>query len=362
MVRRLGRAARAPYAGRTLSILVAAMILSPLATARGDEPTAEQTAAARSLGMRGVQLAEAGDCAHAVDPLTRAESLRHAPTTLEWLGECHIALGKLVVGTEELNRVIHEPLAPNSPAAFAAAQERARKKIDPAVARIGKLRIHVDHPAGVKPQVKVDDEVVFDAMLDADRPTDPGPHKVTVTAQGMKPTEAAVTLADAQSSSVALTLEPDPNAVVAAAPAAAPEAAPSPSAVAGPPASAPPQTAPAEPPNRTPAFVVLGVGVVGVAVGTIFGVVALGTKSTLDGECPNKNCPSASDQSSINSLGTQAWVSTIGFGVGIVGLGVGTVLLVTSGGSSGSASVKTGTRPHVTPYFGLTSAGLTGTF
>src|ERR1700722_15024078 len=179
MVRRLGRAASAPYAGRVLSVLVAAMILSPLAIARADEPTAEQTAAARSLGMRGVQLAEAGDCAHAVDPLTRAESLRHAPTTLEWLGECHIALGKLVVGTEELNRVIHEPLAPNSPAAFAAAQERARKKIDPAVARIGKLRIHVDHPAGVKPQVKVDDEVVFDAMLDADRPTDPGTHKVT---------------------------------------------------------------------------------------------------------------------------------------------------------------------------------------
>jgi hypothetical protein len=361
MVRRLGRAASAPYAGRTLSILVAAMILSPLATARADEPTAEQTAAARSLGMRGVQLAEAGDCAHAVDPLTRAESLRHAPTTLEWLGECHIALGKLVVGTEELNRVIHEPLAPNSPAAFAAAQERARKKIDPAVARIGKLRIHVDHPAGVKPQVKVDDELVFDAMLDADRPTDPGTHKVTVIAQGMKPTEASVTLADAQSSSVALTLEPDPNAVVAAAPppAVAPEAAPPPSGAA---ASAPPTAPPAEPPNRIPAFVVLGVGVVGVAVGTIFGVVALGTKSTLDGECPNKNCPSSSDQSSINSLGTQAWVSTIGFGVGIVGLGVGTVLLLTSGGSSGSASVKTGTRPHVTPYFGLTSAGLTGTF
>ena len=340
------------------------MILSPLATARGDEPTAEQTAAARSLGMQGVQLAEAGDCAHAVDPLTRAESLRHAPTTLEWLGECHIALGKLVVGTEELNRVIHEPLPPNSPAAFAAAQDRARKKVDAAVARIGKLRIHIDHPAGVKPQVKVDDELVFDAMLDADRPTDPGAHKVTVTAAGMKPTAASVTLADSQSSSVSLTLEPDPNAVAAPPPpsASAPAtgAAPAPAA-SGATTAPPPEAPPAEPGSKTPAFIALGVGVVGVAVGAIFGGIALGTKSTLDGECPNKNCPSSSDQSTINSLGTQAWVSTIGFGVGIVGLGVGTVLWATSG-SSGSASVKTGTRPHVTPYFGLTSAGLTGTF
>jgi hypothetical protein len=338
------------------------MVLSPIATTRADEPTAEQTAAARSLGMQGVQLAEAGDCAHAVDPLTRAESLRHAPTTLEWLGECHIALGKLVLGTEELNRVIHEPLPPNSPAAFAAAQDRARKKVDAAVARIGKLRIHVDHPAGVKPQVKVDDEVVFDAMLDADRPTDPGAHKVTVSAPGMKPTAASVTLADSQSSSVSLTLEPDPNAVAATPPPPAPAtgAAPAP-ASSGTAAAPPPEAPPAEQKSKVPAIVALGVGGVGIVVGTIFGIVALGTKSTLDGECPNKNCPSSADQSTINSLGTQAWVSTIGFGVGIVGLGVGTVLLATSGSSS-SASAKTGTRPHVTPYFGLTSAGLTGTF
>ncbi|MGO8992738.1 MAG: hypothetical protein ACLQVI_05385 [Polyangiaceae bacterium] len=337
------------------------MALAPAATALADEPTAEQTAAARSLGMQGVQLADSGDCAHAIDPLTRAEALRHAPTTLERLGECHIALGKLVQGTEELNRVIHEPLPPNAPPAFTAAQDRAKSAIDAAAARIGKLRIHIEHPAGVKPAVKVDDELVLDAMLDADRPTDPGAHTVSATAQGMKPAETSVTLADAQSQSVALTLVPDPNAVVAPpTPTATEPTGTTPAPATSPAPESTPQAPPPEPKSKTPAFVALGVGVVGVAVGSIFGVVALGTKSTLDGECPNKNCPSSSDQSTINSLGTQAWVSTIGFGVGIVGLGVGTVLLVTGGSSS--ASTKTGKGPHVTPYFGPGSAGLTGTF
>jgi hypothetical protein len=352
----------APQAGRSLSFIVAALVAAPITIARADEPTAEQTAAARALGMEGVRLADSGDCPKAIDPLTRAESLHHAPTTLERLGECHIAVGKLVIGTEELNRVIHEPLAPNAPPAFTAAQERAKGAIDAALAKIGKLRIHVERPAGVDPKVKVDDDAVMTAMLDADRPTDPGTHKVTATAQGMKPAETSITLANGQSQSVSLTLEPDPNAVVAP-PVPAP----------GVPAATGPASAPAEPPpaaapkSKVPAIVAFSAGGVGLVVGSIFGAMALGTKSSLDKACPSKtDCP-ATSQSDISSLGTNATVSTIGFGVGIVGVGLGTVLLIMESGSSSPPATAARATPaapksHVTPYFGLGTAGVTGTF
>jgi hypothetical protein len=358
--RRSRRAASTLHARLTLSVLAAAWVAAPLSSAWADEPNAEQVAAARSLGTEGVRLAEAGDCARAVDPLTRAESLHHAPTTLERLGECHIAIGKLVLGTEELNRVIRDALPPNAPAAFRAAQGRARTAIDPALARIGKLRIHVERPAGVEPSVKVDDEAVMGAMLDADRPTDPGLHKVSVSGPGMKPSETSVTLADGQSQSVALTLEPDPLAV--SAPPVTPLA---PATTTAPsPGGGAPDVPAAQPRSKVPAIVVLGAGAVGLAVGSVFGILALGTKSTLDGACVNKSCP-ASSQSDINSLGTNATISTIGFGVGIVGVAVGTILFVTSSGSSNStsASIKAkALQPHATPYLGLGTAGLTGTF
>jgi hypothetical protein len=322
---------------------------------------AEQTAAARSFGVEGVRLAESGDCAHAIDPLSRAEALHHAPTTLERLGECHIAVGKIVVGTEELNRVIREPLPPGAPAAFTAAQARAKAALDPALAKIGKLRIHVEHPPQAAPQVKVDDDVVAGAMLDADRPTDPGPHTISVSAAGMKPVQTALTLADGQSQSVSLTLEPDPNAVAAATPAPAIGAATG-TPLTPPPGEPPPAEAPTQAKSKVPMIVAYGVGGAGIVVGAIFGIVALGKQSSLNNECPTKACnPSA--QGDIDSLNSTATISTVGFGVGIVGAAVGTVLLLTSGGGhSSAASSSHPASARITPYFGPGTAGLTGSF
>src|SRR5690606_16835262 len=69
------------------------------------QPSAEDIAAARSLGAQGVTLAIEGNCADAIDPLSRAEQLYHAPTILTELGYCKCEVGELVEGTELLNRV-----------------------------------------------------------------------------------------------------------------------------------------------------------------------------------------------------------------------------------------------------------------
>ena len=71
-----------------LGALAALLTLSPVALAN---PSAEDIAAARSLGTDGVKLADAGDCKAAIPKLQAAEKLFHAPTTADRLGECQSA-------------------------------------------------------------------------------------------------------------------------------------------------------------------------------------------------------------------------------------------------------------------------------
>jgi hypothetical protein len=323
-------------------------------SARAQSESPEDKASARVLGTEGIQLADSGDCASAVPKLEAAEKLYHAPTTLERLGECQVSLGKLVAGTESLNRVVREPLPASSPAAFVMARQRAQQLLTTTMPRIGKLRIHVDGATPQQVSVTVDGASVPAALFDADRPTDPGDHLVKAVAPGFKEATAQVKLADGEGQAVALKLEVDPNAVMRAP---------------GPPVTPPPPggtlanpTAPTTPASggggQGAAWASFGVGAAGLAVGTVFGVLALGTKSNLDRACVSKACP-ASSQSDINSLGTQATVSTVGFGVAIVGAVVGTVLLLTSHGTETNAPA---TATRTGPWFGIGNAGLGGTF
>src|SRR5690606_8120785 len=114
MVLRIGRQRYLPAAAFTFACLAPSLVHAQ---------SAEDKAAARTLGTEGIKLANAGDCESAIDKLARAEALYHAPTILGRLGECQVALGKLVEGTENLNRVIREPLPANAPVAFKQARE-----------------------------------------------------------------------------------------------------------------------------------------------------------------------------------------------------------------------------------------------
>jgi hypothetical protein len=351
-----------PSCGLAIALLFAASV-----SLAQDQPNASDVALARSLGLEGIQLAEAGNCAAAIDKFQRAEALFHAPTILVRLGECQVATGKVVAGTETLQRVVREPLPPKAPKAFADAQVRAQKSLDAALPKVAKLKIHVDMPPGVRPVVKLDGEPVSLAALDVDRPADPGPHQVEASAPGFKIAKADATLPEGGSASTTLRLEPDP-----AASAGPPGMAPYPPAPMGQPTQAPPGYAPPPPMGAPPAaaseekgsssktigIVLMGVGGVGVAVGSIFGGVALSKKSTLDqpGVCsPKSNCnPTAQDD--IDAMNTAATVSTVGFIAGGAALATGLIVLLTSKSSS---DVRTG---KVSPFVGAREVGLRGAF
>ncbi|HEY0466397.1 MAG TPA: hypothetical protein VGC79_19440, partial [Polyangiaceae bacterium] len=101
-----------------------------------------------------------------------------------------------------------------------------------------------------------------------------------------------------------------------------------------------------------------GIGGVGLVVGGITGGLALSKAA----DCTDKVCPS---QSVLDSANAMATISTISFGVGLAGVAVGTILLLTGNSSSEKAAAQT-KRPApqvaVQPWFGVSSVGLTGSF
>jgi hypothetical protein len=331
-------------------LLCASLLLSVASHSRAED-AAENVAAARTLGIEGVQLADAGKCPEAIEKLQRAESLHHAPTILDRLGECQVAVGRLVEGTENLNAVVREPLAANAPKVFHDAQDRAQKVLASATPKIAHLVIRIT-PSDAKASVAVGGKAVPDALIGSERPTDPGTHEVTATAAGYKPASTTVTLAEGGRQDITLLLERDPNAV-AVVPATTTT---TPAAQTGTPVPPPEPTASH---SNVPAYVALGIGGAGLVVGGITGALAFGKAS----DCPNKVCKTQSDLDSAKSMAT---VSTIGFSVGIVGVAVGTVLLLTGGHSSeappAQAAAHRSRKLAVSPWFGLSSAGLMGSF
>src|SRR6185369_11884671 len=267
--------ARLPHRHHVLGALCAALLATLSSASHADE-AAENIAAARTLGIQGVQLADAGKCPEAIEKLTRAEALHHAPTILGRLGECQVNVGEVVTGTENLNTVVREVLPASAPKVFRDAQERAQKVLNAATPKIAHLVIRVN-PADVKASVAVAGKPVPAALLGAERPTDPGTHQVTATAEGYKPASSTVTLAEGAHQEVTLLLEEDPNAV-SAIPAAATGA-----------AATTPTTGTPEPgakKSKTPVYIAFGIGGAGLVLGGVTGALAMGKASN----CPNKVC------------------------------------------------------------------------
>jgi hypothetical protein len=310
-----------------------------------DDSNGADVAAARSLALEGMKLADAGRCVEAVDKLSRAEKLHHAPIVLARLGECQVTQGKIVDGTENLRRVLREALPANPSAALTRARERAETVLDSAKPKIAGLTISVSGQQGAPITVTVDGTAVPTALLGAERPTDPGEHIIEASATGFLKSSARVGLGPGEKQAVTLKLETDPNFVAPAAPtAAAPEAPSAPRSTPAPEtnfsasSSSTPMSAA---PNRTPAYIVGGVGVAALLAGAGFGLVAMKDKSDLDKDCKNNVCsPAVRDK--LDS-GTQAGtISTILFAAGGGGIALGTILFFAAGGRS----TETGSQAH----------------
>lgn len=314
--------------------------LSLLGIANAEEDSATEIAAARTLAVDGLKLAQAGKCDEAIPKLERSEKLHHSAIVLSRLGECKVSEGKLVEGTEMLRKVLREPLPANPSPALSKAYERAQLVLDQAKPKLAGLTVSIAVPAGAELKLTVDGSVVANTLVDSELPADPGEHVVEASAPGYLKSSARVTLGSADKKTVTLKLEVDPNAPAPAPVGAGAEVAPVAAAQAAPAKvvtenSAPPD-APRRAPSKAPAYAAWSVGAIGIGVGTAFGVMAMKGKSDLNGQCPNDSCPPSSS-GDVDSAKLKGNISTVAFAVGGAGLVLGTVLYFSIGSGSPEA-------------------------
>jgi hypothetical protein len=111
-----------------------------------------------------------------------------------------------------------------------------------------------------------------------------------------------------------------------------------------------------------------GVGVVGIGVGSVTGLMELSKTSALGSgnppECPNKMCVTSQAKSDRDSALTLSTISTVSFIVGGIGaaVAVGSLIIGHPIPSASTAPAPSAARLEVTPWVGLGAAGLRGSF
>lgn len=92
-------------------------------------------------------------------------------------------------------------------------------------------------------------------------------------------------------------------------------------------------------PSRTWVYIATGIGLAGIATGTVTGIVAISSKSDIDANCPNHLC-NADGQRALQTGRTASLISTIAFPVGAAGLGTAALLLLLSPSKTESAGIR----------------------
>ncbi len=342
---------RAPSRAISTALLLGAGLLVAPGVAFAADPSPQDISQARDLGQQAQAALDAGNYAEAEKLWAGASNLYPAaPTLTLGLARTQAKLGKLVLARESYNKIIreHGTGATLSPA-FRDALDAANAEVTAVSARIASVVITVQGASS--PHVMIDGETVPPAGLGLKRPIDPGSHTVKADAPGFAPAETSFQVAEGGSADAKLELKKE----TAAAPATGAGAVDT-----GAPRATPPTTT-----RHTLALAAFGVGGLGLAVGAVTGILAIGKHGDLADRCPADRCP-PSAQDDIDSYKTMGTISTIGFIVGGVGVAAGAVLWFTAPKESNAAkSAASGTGKNALswhPFIGAGTAGVAGRF
>ena len=305
-------------------------------TANAQTGGASNRAAAEALFNEGRSLAGKGQYADACPKFEASQKLDPGLGTLLNLAECYEKLGKTASAWAEYKEAIPLARASGSKVRLDLATTRAQAL----EARLPMLTIRAagatEAASGL--EIRRDGVPVQPAELGSAIPVDPGQHLIEATAPGKEKWSSTVQAADSSKVDVEV---PALNAAPGAS--AAPSATPEP--IAQPPLAPTTATSSAGSTQRTAAVVVGAVGVVGLGLGTVFGLGASSKWSDAKSKCTDYpyGCSSTAldDQSSAKS---KASVSTVAFIVGGAAIAGAAVLWFTAG-SSHQDSVAVGVGP-----------------
>lgn len=292
-------------------------------------PASAQTdkAAAEALFDQGVRLMKQNSFNDACPKLEESEHIDPAVGTLLYLGECYERIGKTASAWATFREAAS--LAGNSNQVDRARIAGGRAQdLEPKLSRLTvELAPEVARIAGLV--VKRGNQSLEPSLLGTPLPVDPGEYRIEVTAPGYEAWTTPIKVeAGGASASVRV-----PGLVKSAEPIAVPIAA-------APPAGASKQSSPAKPPppaakpglttGQTLGLVVGSVGVIGLGIGTYFGVRAIGKNSDAEPFCRDNRCV----QSGIDltdKAKSAARAANIAFAAGGALVAIGGVIFLSTG-------------------------------
>jgi hypothetical protein len=301
-----------PAAWSLALVLVCAAATTNPRLARA-EKSADQKAAAEALFRDGRKLFSQHKFTEACPKFEESQRLDPSAGTLVNLATCHEKVGKLATAWAEYKDVLARATVDGR----ADRERAARDRIAAIEPKLGKLVVDiaaVNLVAGLK--ATRGDVSITSAALGTPLPVDAGSYTIQVTAPGYQPWSTSVEVVDGKETKVSI---PALEKVAVDPPASTLKEEESPTE----PPPPPPKTA-----RRTAGYVVGGVGLVALGVGTVFGLQTLSKKSASDSRCV-AGCTEEGKQR-MDEAYSSATYANIGLGVGLVGLGVGTYLLLTS--------------------------------
>ena len=331
---------------RRFSIVSAAVLFAVLARTSHARADASSAAAAEALYDEGKKLETKGDFASACPKFAASQQLDPAAGTLLHLANCY----------EKTNKNASAWATYLDAASAAHAQNRAewekaaRGKAAALEPRLARVSIIVAEPAAGE-TVRRDDVEVATASYSVPIPLDAGQHTFTAEAPKKKKFQTVVNVSgDGMKLEVKIPkLEDAPVAVVPPPPDTRPTAAAT--------STAPAKTEDPGSSRRTIGYGLGAVGIVGLGVGGVTGLMAIGANNDAKKLCPGGGAcadkTGVDDNDKAKTLGT---VSTIGFIAGGVLLAGGVVLVLTAPSSPEKKTAFSDVK--VAPTFGPAYSGL----
>jgi hypothetical protein len=297
--------------------------LSQAAPARAQS---SQSAAAQVLFDEARALMKAGQFQAACSKFEESQRLDPGSGTLINLADCYESSGKLASAWSTFVDAAAAARAAGNTAREKVARDRAAA-LEPRLPRIV-IAVPSAPPAGL--EIRRDDQLVGAAQWGVSIPLDPGEHTIRASAPGRKPWSTQLVLSEG-SAPLTLTV-PDLPAEPASVSVAPPEPRVLPSGLGT---------------QRTLALVAGGLGVVGVAIGSVYGLKSSSRGSDAERYCDERRaCWDSKGYDAAEEAVTAGNVSTVAFVIGGAGLAAAGVLWFTATpGSSAPSNTAFGLGP-----------------
>jgi serine/threonine-protein kinase len=345
-----------PGWGNAAALLLTLALLAP----RGWAQSTSDKVAAEGLFDQGRSAMQRGDFVQACGLLERSQRIDPAVGTLLYLAECYEKAGRTASAWATFREAADAAEAAREPMRARTGRERATR-LEPVLARLT-IQLGPDNERIQGLSVERGGQTMQAATWNVPVPIDPGDQLIAVSAPGYEAWSTTVTV-PARAASLSVTVPPlkkNPEAEKAAAPAeGAPPAAPAS------PDNARTDASPTPPPvseqngdtQRIAAYVVGGAGIVGIGVGSFFGLRAISKSNDANKQCPRGfQCDTLLGATLTDDAKSAATISNVAFSVGAAALVGGVVLYLTAPSKPAPATAMV--RAHLRP----TGVTLEGTF